>query len=280
MKKYLVDDTEYAVRVEGTGPILLFAHGFPFDSHLFDAAIERLKDDFCCVAPDLRGFGRTKLGANGHNPHGAPRVKMGRYADDLAILVSEIACQRHDKPAKIILCGLSMGGYVALAFARRRPERLAGFVFCDSNATADTPEKAQERVSLADSITSLQIPDLADRMIPGLLAPETLRKRPDVVSELREMISRQSPEAIAAGARGMAKRSDSTETLGQIEAPALVLGGESDALSPPALLDSVAAAMPNATRVTIPNAGHLPPLENPDAFANAILEWRNANVKY
>lgn len=278
MKKFLVDDTEYYARTDGDGPIMLFAHGFPFDSRLFEPVVERLKSRFFCVVPDLRGFGMTKLGANGHNPNGFPRVKMGRYADDLAILVSEIACQRREKNAKIVLCGLSMGGYIALAFARRRPERLAGVVFCDSNATQDSPEKASERRLLADTITSLQIPALADEMIPNLVAPETPVKQPDVVATLREMIASQSPDAIAAGARGMAKRSDSTETLRQLDVPTLVLGGEFDKLSTPASLDAIAAQIRDASRVTIPRSGHVPPLENPDAFADAILKWYDSKI--
>ena len=173
-----------------------------------------------------------------------------------------------------------MGGYIALAFARRRPERLAGVVFCDSNAVQDSPEKATERRLLADTITSLQIPTLADEMIPNLVAPETPIKQPDVVANLRDIIASQSPEAIAAGARGMAKRSDSTETLGQLAAPTLVLGGEFDKLSTPESLDAIAAQIPDATRATIPHAGHVPPLENPDAFVDAILKWYDAKVQY
>ncbi len=276
MKKYLVDDAEYSVWGRGVGPILLFAHGFPFDGAIFEPVISRLCSEFLCVVPDLRGFGGSSLGANGHNPKGAPRVKMGRFADDLAILESEIVCERGDSPetTKIFLCGLSMGGYVSLAFARRRPERLAGLIFCDSNAAADSPEKAAERNNLAETIDRAGIPALADKMIPNLLSPKTLAEKPDVVATLREIIERQSPEAIAAGARGMAVRSDSTPFLPEISIPTLVLGGADDKLSPPDSLDAIAAAIPNATRATIPNAGHLPPLENPDAFADAILNWR------
>ena len=276
MKKYLVDDTEYYVHVEGEGPILLFAHGYPFDSRLYLPAIKKLAERFTCVVPDLRGFGQTKLGADGHNPSGLPRVKMGRYADDLAILAAILSCQRHDKDEKIFLCGLSMGGYISLYFARRRPERLAGLIFCDSNATPDSPEKAADRMELAATIDALKIPAFVDNMIPNLLAPETLKNRPEVVSALREIMISQTPDAIAAGARGMAKRSDSSDLLPEIEAPVLVLGGEHDKLSPVAALDELAEKIPNATRATIPRAGHLPPMENPDAFASAILEWHDA----
>ena len=80
MKKYLVDDTAYYVNAKGAGPILLFAHGFPFDGRLYEEAIDRLASRFYCVVPDLRGFGQTPLGSNGHNSLGYPRVKMGRFA--------------------------------------------------------------------------------------------------------------------------------------------------------------------------------------------------------
>ncbi len=277
MKKFLVDDTEYYVHVEGSGPILLFAHGFPFDSRLFIPVAERLASRFTCVVPDLRGFGETKLGADGHNSTGLPRVKMGRFADDLAILAAILSCQRHNKDEKLFFCGLSMGGYISLSFARRRPERLAGLIFCDSNATADSPEKAADRMELAATVDVLKIPGFVDNMIPNLLSPETLKSRPEIVSALREMMISQTPDAIAAGSRGMAKRADSTDVLPEIEVPALVIGGEHDKLSTPETLDAIAAKIPNATRATIPHAGHLPPLENPDAFARAILEWRDAN---
>jgi len=273
MKKYLVDDTEYYVNTIGSGAVLLFAHGFPFDARLYEEVANRLASKFFCVIPNLRGFGSTPLGANGHNPQGAPRVKMGRFADDLAILASEIACERGAKGERVILCGLSMGGYIALEFARRRPNLLAGLVFCDSNAKPDSPEKALQRRELAESVDQFNVRTIADDMIPNLVAPKTLTDRPEVVSFLREMIVSQSPQAIAAGSRGMSHRADFTEFLPQIVAPTLVLGGEYDKLSPADSLDAIAKAIPNATRATIPNAGHVAPLENPSAFADAILEW-------
>ena len=150
-------------------------------------------------------------------------------------------------------------------------------IFCDSNASPDSPEKAKARLELADSINALQIPAFVDKMLPGLLAPNAERLNPGVVATLREIMTSQSPEAIAAASRGMAKRSDSAETLATLHAPTLVLGGEFDALSTPKQLDAIADAIPNASRATIPNAGHLPPIENPDAFVDAVLTWCDAN---
>ena len=280
MKKYLVDDAEYSVSAKGDGPILVFAHGFPFDGRIFDAVADRLASKFYCVVPDLRGFGSSTLGANGLNPQGAPRVTMGRYADDLTILASEIACELGRDPAteKIYLCGLSMGGYISLAFAARRPERLGGIIFCDSNASADSPEKAEGRLKLAEEIVAVerateQVAALAESYLPNLLSPKTLETKPEVVEALRQTMLRQRPTGIAAAARGMAKRADSTALLPKIAVPTLVLGGADDALSPPSSLDAIAAAIPGACRATIPDAGHVASLENPDAFADAVLRW-------
>ena len=279
MKKYLVDDTAYYVNAKGAGPILLFAHGFPFDGRLYEEAIDRLASRFYCVVPDLRGFGQTPLGSNGHNSLGYPRVKMGRFADDLAILGAEIACERGCKGSKVFLCGLSMGGYILLEFARRRPQMLQGMIFCDSNATADPPEKAAGRVYLAETIDSFGVHTLADNMIPNLLSPHTNKEKTEVVSKLREMITSQSPQGIAAGARGMSVRRNLVDLLPTIDVPTLVLGGEDDKLSPPELLDGIAAAIPNAQRATVSKAGHLPPLENPEEFADVILNW-HASVSW
>lgn len=273
MKKYLVDDTAYFVKAKGDGPILLFAHGFPFDGRLFEPVIDKLATRFHCVVPDLRGFGKTALGSNGHNPLGAPRVKMGRFADDLAILGSEIACERGNKGARFFVCGLSMGGYILLELLRRRPHMVAGGIFCDSNASADSQEKAAGRNYLADTIDSFGVHTLADNMIPSLVSTKTAQDKAEVVAKLSDMITSQSPEGVAAGARGMAVRRDLVDLLPQIEVPILVLGGDSDKLSPVESLDAIAAAIPQGSRATIPDSGHVPPLENPDAFADAILDW-------
>lgn len=273
MKKYLVDDTAYYVNAKGSGPIMLFAHGFPFDNSLFAPVVDKLASKFYCVVPDLRGFGRTALGANGHDPKGQPRVKMGRFADDLAILGSEIACELGRKGSKVFFCGLSMGGYVMLEFLRRRPQMLAGCVFCNSNASADGPEKTSNRLYLADTIDSFGVHTLADNMIPNLVASSTPKERPHVITTLHSMICSQSPQGIAAGARGMAVRRDLVDLLPTVEVPMLILGGEEDKLSPPKMLDELAAITPNSSRATIPNAGHVSPLENPEAFADAILDW-------
>lgn len=281
MKKYLVDDTAYYVTTKGSGPILILAHGFPFDGRLYEHVVERLAEKFYCVVPDLRGFGKSALGANGHNSLGAPRVKMGRFADDIAILASEIACERGEKGAKVFVCGLSMGGYILLEILRRRPQLLAGAIFCDSNADADSPEKAAQRRELADKIDSFAVHTLADNMIPHLVAPETPKERPHVLTELRNMIVSQTPYGIAAGARGMSVRRDLVDLLPTISVPFLVLGGEKDKLSPVESLDKIAAAVPNglASRAVVPNAGHVPPLENPDRFADAIIDWYDRIAK-
>ncbi len=275
MKKYLVDDTAYFVNAKGSGPILIFAHGFPFDGRLFEPVIDKLAARFHCVVPDLRGFGKTPLGSNGHNSLGAPRVKMGRFADDLAILGSEIACERGNKGEKIFVCGLSMGGYILLELLRRRPQIIAGGIFCDSNASADPEEKAAGRNYLADTIDSFGVHTLADNMIPSLVSPKTTKDKPEIAALLSDIITSQSPEGVAAGSRGMAVRRNLVDLLPTVEAPILVLGGADDKLSSVESLDAIAEALPNGSRATIPDAGHVPPLENPDAFADAILEWHS-----
>lgn len=273
MKKYLVDDTAYYVTEKGSGPIMIFAHGFPFNSSLFEPVIDKLASKFLCVVPDLRGFGHTPLGANGHDPKGHPRVKMGRYADDLAILGAEIACEQGKKGSQFFMCGLSMGGYIALEMLRRRPQVLRGCVLCDTNSAADSPEKAATRLYLADTIDSFGVHTLADNMIPNLVAPVTTKEHPEIVSNLHDMMCAQSPQGIAAGARGMAVRRDLTDLLPSVEIPILFLGGEDDKLSPPELLQHLTDLTPKGSHAIIPGAGHVPTLENPEAFADAILDW-------
>ena len=165
-----------------------------------------------------------------------------------------------------------MGGYIMLEFVRRRPQLFAGGIFCCSNANADTDGNALSRTYLADTIDSYAIRALADNMVRAS-PPRGVKDNPGVVATLRAIITSQKPQGVAAALRGMAVRRDLTDKLSKIEAPILVLGGESDVISPVELLDSIADAIPNSSRATIPGSGHVPPLENPDAFADAILEW-------
>lgn len=231
----------------------LLLHAFPFDGAMWDSVAVRLRaGGHEVLAPDLRGFGRAPLGDRG------PAIDV--MVDDVLTLLG-------DEPA--VVAGCSMGAYVALGIAARRPDLVDALALVDTKATAD-PEAARahrERVArLAEGGD-----DWSAGMIDGLLGETTRRTRPDVVAGVERVLA-QAPRATVAWAqRAMAARFDARASLALLTAPVAVVMGEEDTMSPLAEQALIREAVPHAAWVPIPSAGHLTPLEAPDAVAAALL---------
>lgn len=260
MKYARVNDVELAYRDEGAGRPLALVHGFPLDHCMWDAQIAALATQWRVLAPDLRGFGRS--GAS-DGP-----VAMRQFAADLAGLLDVLALNE-----PIVLGGLSMGGYIAFSFWEANPARVAGLILCDTRAAADAPAVAESREHTARRVLSEGPQFLADAMTPKLFAAATLSERPALVAAARDVMLKTDPRGIAAAALGMAVRPDMTARLPQIACPALVVVGAEDVISPPAEMRGIARAMPRARFVEIAGAGHMSPLEQPEAVNRAIEQF-------
>jgi pimeloyl-ACP methyl ester carboxylesterase len=225
---------------------------------MWNGQLDGLSDSCRVIAPDLRGFGGSEV---------VPGVAtMEQMADDLAGLLDSLAIQE-----PVVFCGLSMGGYVAWQFALRHRRRLSKLILCDTRAIADTPDAAAGRLKTAERVLKEGSAVVADGMLPKLFGPQTQTAQPAIVEATRQVMLRTSPAGIAAALHGMAQRPDVTPRLSEIDVPTLVIGGEHDAISPPAEMRSFAAKMPNARFVEVPGAGHMAPLESPD-FVNAAIK--------
>ncbi len=261
MKSLSVGGAEICCVERGAGLPLVFVHGFPLDHTMWAAQIDGLSSRCRVIAADLPGFGRSPASFS-------PKVTMEQFADHLAGLLDGLAISE-----PVVLCGLSMGGYVAFQFWRKYAARLRGLILCDTRSVADTPEAAAGRLEMADRVLSEGPAPLADSTLPRLLAETTRQRRPEVVDALRQMVIGGNPRGIAAAARGIAERPDMTAALAKIACPTLVIVGQDDAISPPAEMRGIAQAIPGATFAEIPAAGHMSPLENPAAVNAAIAEF-------
>jgi pimeloyl-ACP methyl ester carboxylesterase len=260
MKKLTVDGTQLATLDEGDGVPLLLVHGFPLDHSMWRGQIDVLAKHCRVIAPDLRGFGASGVTEG--------TVTMEWFADDLARLLDGLAVSE-----PVVFCGLSMGGYIAWPFWRKHRDRLRAMVLCDTRAAADTPEAAAARLATADRVLAEGATFLAEIMIPKLFAASTLEKRPELIESVRRVIVANDPRGIAAASRGMAARPDMTDELGRIDCPVLVVVGQFDAISSVEEMRRIAEAIPDARLVVIPRAGHLSPLEQPEEFNGAALEF-------
>lgn len=236
----------------GQGPPILFVHGFPLDHSMWRHQLADLRSDFRCLAPDLRGFGKSTVTEG--------TVTMEQFADDLAVLLDALCISE-----PIIFCGLSMGGYIGWQFARRHGNRLKSLILCDTRAVPDTVEVATNRLKLADDVLQQGPQIVAGAMLPRFFAPSTAEKLPQIIEETRKVILSTSPEGIAAASRGMAQRPDARPWLSTISWPTLLLAGQSDAISTPQEMEEIARSIRNARFEVIAEAGHMAPLENPDA---------------
>lgn len=243
----------------GRGLPLLAIHGFPHDHTLWQAQQSGLSDVARVIAPDLRGFGASPL-AEG-------TTTMRTHATDLKNLLNGL------KAAPAVVMGLSMGGYVALAFAALFPEAVRGLILCNTRAAADTAEARQARLDRARRVEVDGVWPVVGDMLEGMTSPLSRQADPTLNGRIEAMMRRQPAAGVAAALRGMAERPDRTGGLGGLRAPTLVITGSLDTLIPPAESAAMAAAMPSARLVTIPGAGHLTCLENPTTFNAAVREF-------
>lgn len=252
-----------AFEERGSGPPLLLVHGFPLTRAMWRAQVEALSSRAHVIACDLRGMGESEP-AEG-------TTTIEQFADDLV----EFLDLRGVTPP-VALAGLSMGGYVALQFAKRHPDRLARLALIDTRAGADTPDAAAGRRLLADKAVAGGMAPLLDAFLPKLLGPKTLAGRPGVVADLKAMVLANQVAGCAAALRGMAVRPDMKGFLPSIRVPTLVLVGADDAISTPAEMKDLAAAIPGSTFVVVQGAGHMTPMEDPAAVNAAMIKWLEA----
>lgn len=254
--KTRIHDINVAYEISGDGVPVLWVHGFPLSRDLWRPQVADLADCGRHIVPDLRGFGETDAPAGAYTMEG--------YAEDLSGLLDALEVRQ------AVVAGSSMGGYIALSFARLHPDRLLGLILADTRATADSAEAAQTRRDSAAKTLREGTQAVVDGMFPKLLAPATLAQQPGVVQTVRAMLQAASPQGVAGALWGMADRADSTPYLEDITAPTLIIVGAEDAITPPREAQQMAQAIPGSRLVEVAQAGHLSNLEQPDAFNRAV----------
>jgi 3-oxoadipate enol-lactonase len=268
MRQININGATLNVFERGAGPTLVFIHGFPLNHTMWVSQLEALAGNNRLIAPDLRGFGRSTFAAAAA---AGETITMEQYADDLVNMLDQWAVRQ-----PVCLCGLSMGGYIALAFFRKYRDRVRSLILCDTRSVADSPEAVAGRRQMADKVLVEGSAMVADAMLPKLLHPRTAADCPQLAQAVRQMIVETEPRGIAAAQRGMAVRPDCTDLLPTIGVRTLVLVGQEDAISPVDEMRKLAGAIPGAEFKVVPDAGHMAPLENP-AFVNAAIASFLAN---
>jgi 3-oxoadipate enol-lactonase len=240
---------------------LVLLHAFPLNARMWEPQLALAAHGWRIVAPHLRGFDE-----DAGDP---PASTVDDYAGDVIDLLDAL----HVEDA--VIGGLSMGGYAAFAIFRRAPRYIRGLILADTRSQADTPDGVEGRKRMLQLLADKGAAAVVDEMIPKLLGA---RSRAALDDRVRALALSSPPAAIAGAIRALMTRPDSTPLLAAIRCPTLIVVGDEDTLTPPALSEQMHRAIPGSELVIVPGAGHLSSLEQPDAFNSALARFLTHRV--
>jgi len=239
--------------------VVVWLHAFPVSSAMWTDQLEAVPPGWRMIAPDLAGFG----GTTDHT--GRPSIED--FARDLAVLLDAMHLER------VVLGGLSMGGYAAFAADRVMPERILGLILADTKSTGDTAAAREGREAMLQVVDERGSSGVADEMLPKLLGATTRRARPSIEARVRALIEANSAEGLRRAIIRLRDRPDSSSQLPRMHVPILAIVGEEDAVTPIDDARAIVARAPEARLAILPEAGHLSNLENPSSFNAALRPW-------
>jgi len=250
MEKIRVNNITLAYERFGSGAPLMLIHGFPLDHTIWNKVSNLLKNDFDLILPDLRGFGQSTTVETPYT--------MSDMANDLAGLLNHLGIE------KIALAGHSMGGYVALAFAKEYPQRVSGLGLVASQAAADPPERKAGRYATADEVSKKGVGIVAEGMTSKLSADA------GVQAFVRPLMEQQTPSAVIGALKAMAEREDLLFHLSSVSFPVTLIHGDTDALIPVERAREIKAVLPSTRLVELLDTGHMPMMESPKGTSESL----------
>ena len=262
MKEIVNGNEAYWVDVgESDARPIILIHGFPFSHEMWDPQIEVISKQSRVIAYDLRGHGKSGVGDG--------QYVLEFFVDDLVGLLDRLKIDR------AVLCGLSMGGYIALRTMERNPERVSALILADTQAKADSNEAKLKRVAAIRSVKANGVNAYADSFVKSAFAPQSLGSKSEAVEKVKRIIQSNSALGICGSLLALLSRTDTVEALARINVPTLILVGEHDTLTPPTASQEMHSRIPSSEMHLIPAAAHMSNLENPDEFNRLVLDFLN-----
>jgi len=250
---YLLKDSSQA---EST---IIFIHGFPFNKNMWIGQLDALPSAVRGIALDVRGHGNTTSG------HGF--FNMDVFAKDLIAFIETLKLER------IVLCGISMGGYIALRAFELRPALFSGIVLSDTHSFADTDAGKLKRFATIESVLKHGKRIYAIGFVSSIFSKKSIEEKPEVVDLIKSSIRRNTESSICATLLALASRTDTTSVLQNMNVPVLILRGEEDGIVSLEQVKSMEELIPDVKHIEIPDCGHLPNLENPVRFNGEIRNF-------
>jgi len=259
----LINDLALQLSGNEQNPAIIFVHGFPYDHTMWNKQVEYFDNIFFCITYDIRGLGASKVGDG--------QFTMEKFAEDLFSIIEEL------KLKKPILCGLSMGGYLAFRAIEINQDVFKSVIFCDTKSQSDSDEIKLRRANKIKQINKVGLDVFVEEFVPTCFSDNYKLNFTEKYNEIKFLCKTNNPIGVKGALLAMISRTDSTSFLSKIKIPSLLLCGEFDTLTPPALMEDIASKIPNSKFLVVPNSGHMSPIENPDFVNNAIETFLQSN---
>jgi len=244
-------------------PVIILIHGFPFNKTMWNKQVDMLIENWRVIAYDIRGFGNSGAGT--------ADFSIELFVDDLIDLMDTL------KIETAMLCGLSMGGYIALNAMENFPKRFNALILCDTNCMADTPEAAEKRMKTVESIQEKGLEQYANDSVKKLFAPESFVTNKEKIATVKEMIMEASVQSLSKTLVALSRRKETCTNLHRISIPVLIVVGKEDQITPPDAARMMQKSIKGSILKIIEHAGHLSNIENSYEF-NIQLEKFVASV--
>lgn len=244
---------------DNTARPIIFVHGFPYDHTMWEKQTELLSNKYFCVAYDVRGLGQSMAG-NG-------QYTMESFVDDLEMVMNELELK------KPVLCGLSMGGYIALRALERGEEKFSAAILCDTKSEADDGAGKLKRAAAIKRINEEGLTGFVNDFVSSCFGDEYKEKFKQKYESMIEKSTSYDPVGVKGSLLAMLSRTDTTDYLGKIKIPTLLICGEHDALTPPPVMKKIAEKIKKSSFVEIKNSGHMTPIEKPKEVTETIQDF-------
>lgn len=258
--KFQIENGYLSYERTGSGVPLLFIHGYPLSRKIWNPQLDNLSDIASIISVDMRGHGES------YPFDGVYRMDL--LAEDCHRLLIDLQLK-----SPVVVCGLSMGGYVTMALFRKYPELFKGMILTSTRSGADSPEGKANRDAGIKNVREHGVAFIVDNMLPKLVSPVTFSSNKPLVNTIDDIMLETSVNGVVGALQGMRDRPDSTSLLPQVKCPALIIHGADDHLIPVADAESMHQQLPGSRLVVIPEAGHLPNMEKPELFNQAVREF-------
>ncbi len=240
-------------------PVIIFIHGFPFNKSMWKLQVEALKENYRLISYDIRGHGQSESGKE--------KFSIELFSEDLIALMDKLEIDR------ATLCGLSMGGYIALTAVEKYPGRFESLVLSDTQCIADSAKAKEKRLQTIETIKEKGVNNYADASIKNLFAPGSFNTKKNEIENVRDMIVNTSPQSLCKTLLALAARKETCSNLKNINMPVLILVGKEDKITPLAAARLIQKNIKDSSLKILAHAGHVANIENPEAFNHQLIKF-------